>query len=58
LEQRCNKIGIKVSPIYKREERNKLRNYKGIILMDTVYKVYASLKKLEKKTEEKLREIV
>lgn len=32
-----------ISPIYKKGEKNKMKNYRGVILMDTAYKIYANI---------------
>lgn len=44
-----------VKPIYKKEDIDKMENYRGITLMDTGYKIYVEWikKKLEKEREEK-----
>jgi len=41
-----------IYPIFKKGEKNKAENYRGITLMDTAYKLYAMI------LEEKLREEV
>jgi len=48
-----------ISPIHKRGERDEFKNYRRITLMNTAYKIYASIlnEKLQRETEEKLREI-
>ena len=53
LEQRHNKPYIQ-----KERERKVIKNYRGITLIGTVYKIYASIlnKKLEKKVTDKLKE--
>ena len=47
-----------ISPIYKRGEKNEIRNHRGITLMDSAYKIYASIlnERLEEETADKLRE--
>jgi len=47
-----------ISPIHNRGERDELKNYRGITLMDTAYKIYASIlnNRLEKEVDERLRE--
>jgi hypothetical protein len=34
-----------ICPIYRKGEKNKAENYRGIILLNTGYKLYASLKR-------------
>lgn len=48
-----------ISSIHKRGERNDPKNYRGVTLMNTVYKIYASIlnAKLEMEVELKLREV-
>lgn len=48
------KIGT-VKPIFKKERREEVGNYRGITLMDTWYKIYAEIlrKRLEKEIKEK-----
>lgn len=47
-----------ISLIYKKGEKNDVKNYKRMTLMDMAYKMYVSIlnKKLEKEIEEKLQE--
>lgn len=42
-------------PLYKRGDKNKVRNYRGISLLYAAYKIYAELmrRRLEVKVEEK-----
>lgn len=51
------KIGI-ISPIYKKGEKNIVKNYRGVTLMDTAYKVYAGIlnARLMKEVDKKLEE--
>lgn len=46
------------SPIYKTGEKKEVRNYRGVILMDITYKIYASIlnEKLIKAVDNKLHE--
>jgi len=48
-----------ISPIHKRGGRNDPKNYRGVTLMNTAYKIYASIlnARLEKEVESKLREV-
>lgn len=48
------KCGV-VTPIYKKGEKEKAKNYRGITLMDTAYKIYAEIlrNRLEEEIEEK-----
>lgn len=48
-----------ISPIFKKEKRNDLKNYRGVMLMNTAYKIYASIlnTRLEKEVEKKLKEV-
>lgn len=45
-----------IYPIFKKGEKSDVKNYRGIILMDTAYKIYANIlnEKLKKEVEEKL----
>ena len=40
-----------ICPIYEREDKEKIKNYRGITLMDTAYKIYATI--LNRKSEGK-----
>lgn len=44
-----------ITPIFKKGDRDKLENYKGITLLNTAYKIYAMVlqNRLEKEIEEK-----
>lgn len=55
LEECNNEL---ISPIYKKGEKNDTRNYRGVTLMDTAYKIYANIlnERLNKEVEEKLEE--
>lgn len=48
------KCGL-VTPLYKKGEKEKAKNYRGITLMDTAYKIYAEIlrNRLEEEMEEK-----
>ncbi|XP_076248106.1 uncharacterized protein LOC143187781 [Calliopsis andreniformis] len=52
-----SKRGI-ISPIYKKGEKSEVKNYRGVTLMNTAYKIYASLlnEKLRNEVEEGLYE--
>lgn len=47
-----------ISPIWKKGDKGEIKNYRGITLMDTTYKVYASLlnERLKAEVEKKLEE--
>lgn len=47
-----------IYPIYKRGDKENVMNYRDITLMDTVYKIYASIlnKRMKQKVQDKLRE--
>lgn len=47
-----------ICPIYKKGEKSEVKNYRGITLMDTAYKIYATIlnRRLEIEAEEKLKE--
>lgn len=47
-----------ICPIFKKGERREVKNYRGITLMDTVYKIYVNIlnRKLMEETEMKLQE--
>lgn len=47
-----------ISPIYKKGEKGEAKNYRGVTLMDTAYKIYANIlnERLKKETERKLGE--
>lgn len=47
-----------ISPIYKKGEKNDVKNYRGVTLMDTAYKIYANVlnERLKKEAERKLEE--
>jgi len=32
-----------ITPIFKKREKNEVKNYRGITLMDTAYKIYANI---------------
>lgn len=56
LPEEWNK-GI-ISPIYKKGGKSEVRNYRGITLMDTTYKIYAGIlnEKLKRAVDNKLQE--
>lgn len=47
-----------ISPIYKKGEKNEVKNYRGVTLMDTAYKIYANIlnERLKREVERKLEE--
>ena len=47
-----------IYPIYKKGNKEETRNYRGVTLMDTAYKIYANMlnKRLKKEVEKKLGE--
>jgi len=47
-----------ISPIYKKGEKCEVKNYRGVTLMDTAYKIYANIfnERLKKEVEGKLEE--
>lgn len=47
-----------ISPIYKKGEKSEVKNYRGVTLMDTAYKIYANIlnERLKKEIEKKLEE--
>ncbi|KAM0724673.1 LINE-1 reverse transcriptase-like protein [Formica fusca] len=47
-----------ISPIYKKGEKRDVRNYRGVTLMDTAYKIYTNIwnEKLKQEVETKLEE--
>ena len=47
-----------ISPIYKKGEKKEVRNYRGVTLMDTAYKIYAGLmnERLKEEVEKRLEE--
>lgn len=47
-----------IRPIWKRGDKDEVRNYRGVTLMDTAYKIYANLlnERLKAEVEEKLDE--
>lgn len=44
-----------ITPIHKKEDKNKVENYRGITLLCTIYKLYASIlaERLGKEVEDK-----
>lgn len=51
-------IGKIINQIYERGEKNEVKNYRGVTLMDTTYTIHANILKEKLKNEiyEKLRE--
>ena len=47
-----------ISPIFKKGEKSDVRNYRGVTLMDTAYKIYANIlnERMKKEVEKKLGE--
>ncbi|XP_020298507.1 uncharacterized protein LOC109862780 [Pseudomyrmex gracilis] len=47
-----------ISPIFKKEEKGKVKNYREVTLMDTAYKICANIlnERLKREVEEKLEE--
>jgi len=47
-----------ISPIYKKGEKEEVKKYRGVTLMDTAYKIYANIlnERLKKEVERKLEE--
>ncbi|XP_036144952.1 UPF0329 protein ECU05_1680/ECU11_0050-like [Monomorium pharaonis] len=47
-----------ISPIYKKGDKTEVKNYRGVTLMDTAYKVYANIlnEKLQREVDGKLEE--